>query len=350
MTLKTIAEQAGVSTTTVHRVLKGKGDVSADTAKRINDIIKKSGTVKIKDRQTAAYYNAGEDVFKTNCIGLLLVGRPAELLKVPLFVRLMTEIEIALTDRGLMMTVMHMPEADKIHPMISSERLDGTFVFGEVPSKLLQSKLRDIHTIGLLGCQHYLEGWADRVTSDFSLRGKMALDYLQVRGHRRVAFLNPIRQQLAYRQVGFSFCLAAEQEGLQVTMLEAENPHHAGIWRAFEGKSVIEELVEKLCQIPPEQRPTGIHVVNDEICISVYKSLRKRGIEPGKDIDVISCGNHQEFLSQMDPRPATIDLNVSEIARGAIDKLVFRLNNPDSLLGVTVSVPPELITNDELRI
>jgi len=352
MTLKTIAEQAGVSTTTVHRVLKGKGDVSADTVKLIKNIIKKSGTSKMKDRQAAGNHKSEEKLFKTKCIGLLLVGRPVELLKVPLFARLMTEIENVLTSRGLMMTVMHMPEADKIHPMISGERLDGTFVFGHVPSKLLQSKLRDIHTVGLMGSEHYLEGWADRVTSDFSIRGQMAFKYLQEKGHRRVAFLNPIRQQPAYRQVGFSFCLAAEQEGLQTTMLETEYPHHAGIWKAFEGKPVIEELVDKLLLIPLEQRPTGIHVVNDEICVSVYKSLRKRGIEPGKDIDVISCGNHEEFLSQMDSCPATMDLNVGEIARRAIDKLIFRIKNPESLLGVTVTVPPKLIPpgNYKLRI
>lgn len=344
MTLKTIAEQAGVSTTTVHRVLKGKGDVSPGTVKLIKDIIKKSGSVKMKERQLSGKDKPQDEIFKTKCIGLLLVGRPVELLKVPLFVRLMTEIEIALAGRGLMMTVMHMPEADKLHPMINSERLDGIFVLGQVSSNVLQSKLRDIHSVGLLGSGHYLENWADRVTSDFITRGQMALRYLRERGHRRVAFLNPIRQQSAYRQVGFSFCLTAEQEGMQVKMLETENPNHAGIWKTFEGRPAIEELVDKLMQIPVEQRPTGLHVVNDEICMSVYKSLIKRGVEPGKDIDIISCGNHEEFLTQMQPRPATMDLNVAEIAQCGIDRLVFRIKNPEALLGVTVTVPPKLIS------
>ncbi len=343
MTLQEIAKEAGVSTTTVHRVLKGKRDVSPNTVKLVNEIMKKVGYPKPANGYDSLDGHYSGDFFKTKCIGLLLVGLPAELLKVPLFIRLLTEIEKALTDRGFIMSIMHLPNPEKLHPMISTDRLDGTFVFGHVPSKLLQSKLKEIHTVGLLGSEHYVEGWADWITSDFRIRGQMALKYLQERGHKRVAFLNPMRQHLAFREVGFSFYLTAEQEGLQVTLLEAVEAFPSRMWDANKGKSIVEGLVDQLVSIPERQRPTGLHVVNDEICINVYKSLRKRGIEPGKDIEIISCGNDEEFLSQMNPRPATMDLNVGEIARRAIDKLTFRVKNPDALLGVTVSIPPKLI-------
>ena len=101
-----------------------------------------------------------------------------------------------------------------------------------------------------------------------------------------------------------------------------------------------------MMQIPQQERPTGLHVVDDEIALSVYHELKKIGVKPGVDIEIISCNNDEEFLSKMDPRPATMDLNVDEIARRAVDKLIYRIKNPDALAGITVLVPPRLVPAD----
>ena len=84
-------------------------------------------------------------------------------------------------------------------------------------------------------------------------------------------------------------------------------------------------------------------MVNDEICVSVYEEMQRRGIKIGKDVEFMSCGNHEEFLNRMNPRPATMDLNVEEIARRAVEKLIYRIKNPEAVAGVTVQVPPKVI-------
>lgn len=340
MTLQQIAKKAGVSTTTVHRVLRNKGDVSLATTNRINKIMEQIGY----SRKGSQGNDDISGIFKTGLVGLLLIGLPSELLKVPLLVKMLTEIEKRLTEFGVAMSVMYVPDSKTPHPMIDSGRLDGAFVLGHVPSKAIQNQLKESHAVGLLGSEYYVEGWADSVISDFRVRGQMAMEYLKDRGHSRLAFFNPMRGHPVFRSVAFSFCLAAEQEeGVHVTMLEAEIAGSSGIWKSNEEEAVIEGLVDQWIRIPASQRPTGIHVVNDEICLAVYKALKKRGVQPGKDIDMIACANDEEYLAQMDPRPATMDLNIPEIVSRGIEKLIFRIKNPDSVLCVTVMVPPKLI-------
>ena len=342
MTLHEIAKEAGVSTTTVHRVLRGKRDVSPKTIELVRSVMKDIGYPKEAKEQA----NGSDSIsahFKTGCVGLLLVEQPVELLKVPLFVKLLTEIEQALAEYHLLVTVMQIADPEKDYPMLSEERLDGLLTFAEPTSKLLRSKLESMHTVGLLASKHFEDSKFDWVSSDFRSRGRQAARYLLERGHQRIAFLNPMPDHMGFEETGYHFRLAANKAGVQLTMLTSEKQFKASYWTAQIGQANIEELVDEFIQIPAEDRPTGIHVVNDEICISVYEEMKKRGIKVGRDVEIISCDNHEEFLCRMDPRPATMDLNVGEIARRAVEKLIYRVKNPDALAGVTVLVPPRVV-------
>lgn len=343
MTLHEIAKEAGVSTTTVHRVLRGKRDVSPKTIELVRSVMKDIGYPK-EAKEQANGSDSISSYFKTGCVGLLLVEKPVELLKVPLFVKLLTEIEQALAEYNLLVTVMQIADPEKDYPMLSEERLDGLLIFGEPHSKLLRKKLESMHAVGLLSSEHFEDSRFDWVSSDFKSRGRLAVRYLLERGHRKIAFLNPMPSHMGFEETGYHFRQGASKAGAQLTMLVSEKPYEGIYWTAQNGQAYIEKLVDKLIQIPAEDRPTGIHVVNDEICVSVYEEMKKRGIKVGKDVEIISCGNHEEFLSRMDPRPTTMDLNVGEIARRAVGKLIYRVKNPDALAGITVLVPPRVIT------
>ena len=342
MTLHEIAKEAGVSTTTVHRVLRGKRDVSPKTIELVRSVMKDIGY----PRETKEQANGSDSIsahFKTGCVGLLLVEKPVELLKVPLFVKLLTEIEQALAEYHLMVTVMQVSDPEKNYPMLNEERLDGLLAFGEPTSKLLRSKLESMHTVGLLSSEHFEDSKFDWVSSDFKSRGRLAARYLLEQGHHKIAFFNPMPNHMGFEETGYHFRLAANKAGVQLTTLVSDEPYRAIYWTSQNGQANVKKLVDKFIQIPAEDRPTGIHVVNDEICISVYEEMKKRGIKVGKDVEIISCGNHEEFLCRMDPRPATMDLNVGEIARRAVEKLIYRVRTPNALAGITVLVPPRVI-------
>src|SRR5262249_21319658 len=103
-----------------------------------------------------------------------------------------------------------------------------------------------------------------------------------------------------------------------------------------------ERLVEQWLGSTP--RPTGIFVPVDRATIWIYRHLERRGIVPGKDVDIVSCDNERENLSLMPPPPPSIDLNRTTIAPLACRRLLWRMQNGTSSPSVVITVTPTLVT------
>jgi DNA-binding LacI/PurR family transcriptional regulator len=105
---------------------------------------------------------------------------------------------------------------------------------------------------------------------------------------------------------------------------------------------VAERLVEQWMAQSP--RATGIFVPVDRVTLFVYRHLERRGIVPGRDVDVVSCDNEKELLSLMHPAPPpSIDLNREMIARLAVERLLWRMKNGVSSPSVVTTVSPTLV-------
>src|SRR5439155_13761962 len=101
---------------------------------------------------------------------------------------------------------------------------------------------------------------------------------------------------------------------------------------------VLDELVAR--------RPAGLFVSRDEEVVQVYRLLGERGVEPGRDVRIVSCDNENVRLSMLHPRPATIEIGTAEIARRAVRRLENRIKNPLEA-PVRVLVNPQLVPPDE---
>src|SRR5206468_10911651 len=78
----------------------------------------------------------------------------------------------------------------------------------------------------------------------------------------------------------------------------------------------------------------------------VYRHMERRGIVPGRDVDIVSCDNERELLSLMRPTPPSIDLNRDMIARLAVERLLWRMKNGVTSPSVVVTVSPTLLQQD----
>jgi LacI family transcriptional regulator len=45
-------------------------------------------------------------------------------------------------------------------------------------------------------------------------------------------------------------------------------------------------------------------------------------------VDLIGCNNDEPFLTQMHPRPATIDIALEKVGQRAVEQLLRRIANP----------------------
>ena len=342
-TLQDIAKIAGVSAVTVHRVLTNKGSFSPKTAENIKRIAHELG---YEGKSSKPSPLAGETCFKTRSIGLLLVERPREILNCTINANLLSYIGDNLARYGLLFNIIQTPDSNSLPETFSRDRLDGVILLGTPYSETLYAQIEDMNPVGLLSLaygEHYSVDW---VTSDYQARGRMAIEYFMDRGHTTVAYLNTQKNHQGLNVTGQSFQFEANAKGIRSHLFEGGDVHQRTAGQQ-QHQLVMDALVRQMQALPYDQRPTAVFVANDEMAVDLYKSLRDHRIEPMKAMDILSCDNDKTYLSQLSPRPATIDLNLEIIAQTVVERLLFRIRNPRAVKGILTFVPPSIIPAQE---
>jgi DNA-binding LacI/PurR family transcriptional regulator len=108
---------------------------------------------------------------------------------------------------------------------------------------------------------------------------------------------------------------------------------------------LMDEAISRMFSTDP--KPTGLFVPNDTATAVAHRVLIRRGIRPGKDIDIISCNNDNSSLIGLDPRPASIDLRPDIIGERAVDQLMRAIHNPFGPVRANLLVEPRLVTPDD---
>ena len=333
-TIRHVAQKAGVSPATVSRVMRADPSVTAHTSAKVMSVAQQLGFTPRPYRQ-----KQNSNGIRTGSVGLLLVKQPLELLHLPLYVTLLGALEAALAEKDLHLVMMQLADTGALPRTCSRNRLDGVFVLGCAPAGIRKS-LRELNPVLLLSSGRVGDKlWADWVCPDFEARGHVAANYLLRQGHRRIAFFNPVASHWVFTEVRRGFEDAARSVGVEPVVLCA-GEDIAIPWDSRLIRRHVEELVDQLLALPADQRPTGMHTVNDEITAITHQVLAERGVRPGQDVEMVSCGNEQEHLRYLQPRPASMDGNLQEIARQAVEKMLYRIKNPESPVGARLLVPP----------
>jgi DNA-binding LacI/PurR family transcriptional regulator len=154
-----------------------------------------------------------------------------------------------------------------------------------------------------------------------------------------MAFLNPDIGFNIYQQRCNAFRGAVESAGKQFAMHGNSGSGNGSVGQDL--NVVADRLVEQWITSSP--RATGIFVPVDRVTLFVYRHLERRGIQPARDVDIVSCDNEKELLSLMHPQPSSIDLNREMIARLAVERLLWRMKNGVSSPSVMTTVSPTLV-------
>ena len=171
----------------------------------------------------------------------------------------------------------------------------------------------------------------DHVGPDNTAVGYTAGRYLLDKGLRELAYLTTEPSWDFSKLRAQGFIAAAQEAGVEPTMYVRKVNGSASL--GLYGRKVVtapdlHELVRRLVS-RIDARPLGLFVTRDEETVQVYRILRDLGVEPGKDVTVISCDCDAVRLSTLHPQPPSIDLEPCEIARHAIRRLITRLKHRD---------------------
>ena len=333
VTLQDIADEAEVAVTTVHRALQGKGDVSVHTLKKIKAIASRLGYA---DKQKKVIL---PDYHIDHTVGLLLFNLPVFMIKHRLNMQLMSHLVEYLGRHGILMSVHQVTNADQLPATVRADRLDGVIIMGLPSNPQIIKDMMGGNAVGVYLSPDACSCW-DWVAPDYEIRGQMAADYLIDRGHRRIGYLNHAAEHYGFEITGSALVRRARHKGIPADEYITSANDSKGIPQ----EDVIDAVIEDILALPSDKRPTGLHVSNDHAVRCVYSALQRRGIRPMKDIDIIACDNDEDVLMNLNPRPATFDLNLNIIAEKLVENLLSHIRRPNrSGVGARIFVPPRII-------
>jgi DNA-binding LacI/PurR family transcriptional regulator len=236
-----------------------------------------------------------------------------------------------------------MPDPETLSPVLRRREVDGAIVF--VASGLALNKLVNLH-------QHLPVVWVmggeggpfqvDHVSADNLGIGNLACEYLAGKGCKNLAYISNEPDWLIMRLRGFAFARAAGDSSLTCTSYIVDGSPKAveAYGRNANVSPTLEKAVDRLAAANPKH--DGLFIPTDLLTTRVYPLLAQRGVEPERDIRIVSCDNEEERLGMLATRPASIDIRGEEIGRWAVRQLVQRLQRPDDPC-TRMQVAPRLV-------
>jgi LacI family transcriptional regulator len=254
------------------------------------------------------------------------LGLDRSLIAMPVISEAFHGAEDALIEAGARPQIIHMPDLAQLPRDFRADRFDGLILtaamvnqFAEASETPAVRELRKLPTIWVIGDPP--NAWGHAVVSDDFAVGVGAAEQLVASGHRQLAFLNPVPDNLLFARREDGFYTAARRLGVEVQSfcmapaggwpLPLEAP--TGVY------DVVESLIDQLLESKP--RPTAVFTAADSIAALVYCALGVRGLRVGRDISVIAGNNTPGVLSVPYPHLATFDIHARKIGAMAVSQL-----------------------------
>ncbi|GAX01858.1 ribose utilization transcriptional repressor RbsR [Secundilactobacillus silagei] len=329
VTIRDLAEAAGVSVTTVSQILNGKGDrFSSDTRARVLKLQKQLGYV--------PDFNARNLIMgSTQTIGVLIPN-----LANPFFSMFIKGIQQVAQSNHFVPIIFDANQNQRLQSMYLEELIKRAANGLIIASATLDAN--DIDRILTRNGIPYLlfdqndAQIGDRVWVDDYKGGQMAANYLLSQGHRKIALLagETITHNIQQRISGFRAGMAKYRATLPDEMVVQTSMTKLG------GYQATAELLAK--------KPTAVFCINDEMAIGLYRGLSERGLKVPDDLSVMGYDDI-DLANFVTPKLTSIHQPAFEMGQVATKLLIERLHNP-RLAHQDKQLPLELVARDSVKL
>ena len=312
MTIRDVAEQAGVSLGTASNVLNRPDSVAPGTLARVLEVIDRLAFV----RSSAAHQMRGGN---SRCFGAVVLDASN-----PFSTETIRGLEDAVHEQGCAVVVCSTdgsPEREARYlRLLEEQRVQGIVITPATRSIRHLEALRDRGTLVVLLDRRSRAGQFCSVSVDHTHGGELAARHLFDLGHRLIAFINgPLHlSQCAERRKGMR--RAATEAGLDAEECIVE--YTIDPITAFEQ---AESIVEAIVAAP--ERPTAIVCVNDQIAFAVLRALAERQVRVPRDISVVGYDD-VDFAAMLSPALTSIRQPKYELGRAAGRLLIAETADP----------------------
>jgi LacI family transcriptional regulator len=304
VTIREIADEAGVSIATVSRVVNDRADVSAETRDLVQRVIREHGYTPNRSAQ-------GLSAGRTGLVGVLV-----PLVYPAYFSAILSGAAEALYHQD--MRIVLSPTAHLYDREVSLlERLthgatDGALIVlpGE-PSADLEHLLDQGYRFVVVDPRTRLAERVPSVSTAHTAGADQAIRHLLELGHRRIGAITGVPDWVATerRLQGYRAGLAG------AGVLPDPDLIVAGDWEIDGGSAGAERLLSL-----PEP-PTAIFAFNDNMAVGALRVARARGIRVPEELSVVGFDD-VELAAVASPTLTTVRQPLTELGRMAVDRLV----------------------------
>lgn len=343
MSLEKVAKLAGVSNSTVSRVINHHPRVAPETAKAVREAMEQLQYTP-SDRRPGPKPSSTRPRQPTLSIAFLVLGTSRGS-ATPAFEDLLRGVSGAAADHDVKLAFAHLADPDELPRRLVDEKLDGLLLHGAMPEQQ-RERLRKLPSVWLMGNRRRPD-FGDQVMPDTYEIGARAARHLVERGHERLAYLNLDAGHWSFTLTQHAFrTVALAESARHVETVDQPRGEAGGYWSPHTHESA-ERLADRFLALP-SPRPTGLLIADDMQSAVLQPILQRKGIVlgPGKT-EIVSVNNEKPYLLGLSPQPTVIDLRFESVGRRGVEQLLWRIGHADVNERIITAIEPDLIAANE---
>ncbi|WP_432799516.1 LacI family DNA-binding transcriptional regulator [Poriferisphaera sp. WC338] len=339
MSIQDVAKVAGVSKSTVSRIINGQPGPSAQTVRTVLRVMDQIGYKPRPLSQRPGVRKAGRERISTGTIGLLMLDE-GHLRYPQMFAEMLCGVSSAIADQGMNLLFAEVKKHDRVPPLVKRMQVDGLLLAGSEVDDHVITGLQPLPKVWLTS-HSSLDN--DQVLLGNEAVGRIAAEYFLNQGKSRLVAVKPPSRFSVYAHRVHAFRYIAEMAGAKVTVLgEDYDPVlHEHLPERDRMPAFYRMIARQFKSLSPQ--PEGMFVPSDHFTAELYPIFIEEEINPMTDVMVVSCDHQTNFLTGLKPAPVTIDLGIRVIGRRAVEQLLWRINHPGEARNVQLSVTPMIV-------
>lgn len=324
MDIRGIAKEAGVSISTVSRVLNGTKRVSPDVAARVREIVER---YEYAPDQSARSIALG----RTNTVGLVI---PA--VSFSFFNSIFASVDRELSAAGyqvLTCTIRQTEEEElRYLDLLRRKRVDGIILMHESSEERIIARLRSSDVPLVLATIDTPELDVPSIGIDDYAAARDATERLLALGHRAIVFINGngCGYSETRRLAGYSDAMAAAGSA---------PAQEIGDYSPDSGLSVARRI------LGTTPRPTAVFAANDEMAIGIMKAAEELGLSIPEELSVLGFDDI-EISRFLRPSLSTVRQDVESTGKLAVETLLECLDGRRRIGRERIVVPHRVILRD----
>lgn len=327
VTIKDIAELAGVSYASVSRAINGSGKISEEKRQRILKICEQEGyRVNVLARNLSRR--------KTNIIGVVVPS-----VANPFYSDIILHIGLRARELGYHLMLCNSLYDDRTEEevirFLTDQQVDGIILASAQHYSIGIAKMyqKSVPIVLLGGAYREEELYdANLVGLDNRAGGRIAAEYLLSLGHRKIIYAGHRPKSMTHklRLAGFQDALPAE--GVTLTVLENKDNHSSIDNGVVIGKKLFAE--HKDC--------TAIFAATDSLALGIMRAADEAGVRIPEDVSLLGFDNIvYGALPKIDL--STIDQRKEQMAAAAVDMLRELMEHDEAGAYIHKTIRPELL-------